>query len=88
MPSVITANILRTGAIAYLKGDGSWVEALADATPATDTEARAALEKLALAAVERNEVTAVYAFDVAIVDGRPSPLSVREKIRATGALTV
>jgi hypothetical protein len=88
MSSVVTANVLRTGAIVYLKDDGAWVEKLADATPAADTEARAALEKIALAAVERNEVTAVYAFDVAIVDGRPSPLSVREKIRAAGTPTV
>lgn len=88
MPSVVTANVLRTGAIVYLKGDGTWVEALADATPAENAEARAALENLALAAVERNEVTAVYAFDVAIVDGRPDPLSVRERIRAAGMPTV
>lgn len=88
MPSVVTANVLRTGAIVYLKDDGAWVEALTDATPAEDAETRAALERLALTAVERNEVTAVYAFDVAIVDGHPAPLSVREKIRAAGAPTV
>ena len=88
MPSVITANVLRTGVIVYLRSDGSWVETLADATPAADEELRATLEQLALAAIERNEVTAVYAFDVSIVDGRPAPLSVREKIRAAGAPTV
>ncbi len=88
MPSVVTANVLRTGVVAYLKDDGTWADNLADATPAADDETRAKLEKLALGAVERSEVTAVYAFDVAIVDGRPSPLSVREKIRAAGAPTV
>ena len=88
MPSVVTANVLRTGAVAYLKDDGTWVEKLADATPANNDEARATLEKLALAAVERSEVTAVYAFDVAIIDGHPTPISVREKIRAAGAPTV
>ena len=88
MPSVVTANVLRTGAVVYLKDDGTWVEKLADSSPATDADARTVLEKLALAAVERSEVTAVYAFDVAIVDGRPAPLSVREKIRAAGAPTV
>ena len=88
MPSVVTANILRTGAVVYLKDDGAWVEKLTDATAAPDADARARLEKLALAAVERSEVTAVYAFDVAIVDGHPTPLSVREKIRAAGAPTV
>ena len=88
MPSVVTANVLRTGAIVYLKDDGAWVEALVDASPAEDAEARAVLEQLALNAVERNEVTAVYAFDVTIVDGRPAPLSVRERIRAAGTPTV
>ncbi len=88
MPSVVTANVLRTGTVAYLNDSGAWVESLADATPATNEEARARLEKLALAAVARSEVTAVYAFDVAIVDGHPTPISVREQIRAAGAPTV
>jgi hypothetical protein len=88
MPSVVTANVLRTGAVTYLKDDGTWVEKLADATPAADDEARARLETLALAAVKRSEVTAVYAFDVVIIDGRPTPTSVREQIRAAGAPTV
>ena len=88
MPSVVTANVLRTGTVVYLKDDGTWVETLADADPATDAAALAHLEQLALAAVERSEVTAVYAFDVAIVDGCPEPVSVREKIRAAGAPTV
>lgn len=84
-PSVITGNVLRTGAIVYLKSDGTWTEHLADATPALGEATRTELEKLALAAVEHNELTGVYAFDVAIVGGRPAPLSVREKIRAVGA---
>lgn len=88
MPSVVTANILRTGAIVYLKSDGTWVDKLLDADVAENKEALAALEQLALAAVEKSDVTAVYAFDVAIVDGRPAPISVREKIRAAGAPTV
>ena len=88
MPSVVTANVLRTGTVVYLRDDGTWVENIADATSTSDAEASAQLEKLALAAVERSEVTAVYAFDVGIVDGRPTPLSVREKIRAAGAPTI
>ncbi len=88
MPSVVTANVLRTGAIVYLQDDGTWVAKLAEATVADDADARARLEKLALAAVERGEVTAVYAFDVGIIDGRPEALSVREKIRAAGTPTV
>ena len=48
MPSVVTANVLRTGAIVYLKDDGTWVGKLAEAAVAADAEARTVLEKLAL----------------------------------------
>ncbi len=88
MPSVVTANVLRTGAVVYLKANGTWVERLVDADVADGKDAMAAFEKLAFAAIERSEVTAVYAFDVAIVDGEPQPVSVREKIRAARAPTV
>lgn len=88
MPSVVTANVLRTGAVVYLKADGTWIEHLADADVAADKEAMSEFEKLALSAIERSEVTAVYAFDVTIVDGQPQPTSVREKIRAAHAPTV
>ncbi|MGE0753374.1 MAG: DUF2849 domain-containing protein [Variibacter sp.] len=81
MPSVVTANHLRSGAVVYLARDGRWVEAL-DCADAVETPSELkALEALALAAVERNEVTAVYAFDVRLDDGRPAPVSVRERIR-------
>lgn len=88
MPSVVTANVLRTGAVVYLKSDGSWANKLADADAADGKDAMARFEKLALAAIERSEVTAVYAFDVTIVGGKPEPVSVRERIRAAHAPTV
>ena len=82
MPSVVTANQLRTGAVVYLTRNGGWVETLDGADAATTPEELEHLEALALSAVERNEVTAVYAFDVRLADGRPEPVSVRERIRA------
>lgn len=88
MPSVVTANVLRTGAVVYLTTDGRWVEQLAEATVAADAAALKQLEGVALTAVERTEVTAVYAFDVHLIDGRPHPISVREIIRAAHAPTV
>ena len=88
MPSVVTANHLRSGAVVYLASDGRWVESLESADAAATPEALEALEALALAAVERNEVTAVYAFDVRVDDGRPMPLSVRERIRAARSPSV
>ncbi len=88
MPDVVTANHLRTGLVVYLADDGRWVEPLADAAVAADPVALKKLEGLALAATERNEVTAVYAFPVRVVNGRPEPVSVRERIRAARAPSV
>jgi sulfite reductase (NADPH) hemoprotein beta-component len=88
MPSVVTANLLRSGVVVYLARDGRWVESLGEAAVAADAAALKQLETLALAAVEQTEVTAVYAFDVRLVAGRPEPISVRERIRAAHAPTV
>ncbi len=82
MPSIVTANELRSGAVVYLTRDGRWVDKLDNATPAIDAGELKHLETLALAAVERNEVTAVYAFDVRVNAERIEPISVRERIRA------
>ena len=88
MPDVVTAHHLRSGAVVYLGGDGRWVEPLADAAVAADAPALKNLEALALASVERNEVTSVYAFPVRLAGGKPEPLSVRERIRAARLPTV
>ena len=84
MLRIVTANTLRSGAVVYLADDGRWVETLAAAAVAVDGSALQRLERLATAAVESNEVTAVYAMDVVLGDlgGAPRPVSVREVIRA------
>jgi hypothetical protein len=88
MLSVVTANHLRTGAVLYLTRDGEWVAELERASPATSPEDLQHLEALARAALERNEVTAVYAFDVRTSAGRIEPVSVRERMRAAHAIPV
>jgi sulfite reductase (NADPH) hemoprotein beta-component len=88
MPSVVTANDLRSGAVVYLAPDGRWIEDIAAAAVATDADALQRFEDLARAAVIETAVTAVYAFDVKLVGGRPEPISVRERIRAAHAPTV
>lgn len=86
MPSVITANDLRTGAVVYLDDAGNWVSALEDAVPIANDDDRKRLEAIALEAVEGNAVTAVYVFDVKITTGTIEPISVRERIRASNAI--
>lgn len=88
MPSVVTANDLRSGAVVYLAPDGRWVEKLNDAAVANDAAALKRFETLAEAAVVGTAVTAVYAFDVRLAEGRPEPISVRERIRAAHQPTV
>ncbi len=87
-PRVVTANLLRTGDVVYLADGGRWVRQLADAAVAATPDDLGRLEQWALASVTRSEVVSVYAFDVALVDGHPSPVSVRERIRAAHAPTV
>jgi sulfite reductase (NADPH) hemoprotein beta-component len=88
MPSIVTANNLRSGAVVYLGAGGLWAESLGDAAVAGDAAALKSLEDQALRAVEQTEVTAVYAMDVRVVGGRPEPVSVRERIRAARAPSV
>lgn len=88
MSMVVTANQLRSGAVVYLGSTGDWVDAIDLATVAEDSGAMRRLEAIAAAAVEHCEVTAVYAFAVQIVGGRPVPLTMRERIRAAKAPTV
>ena len=85
MPSVVTANNLRSGAVVYLAANGRWIASLANAAVADTPAQITAFENIARAAVEDRDITAVYAFDVRIVDGKPTPTSVRETIRAANS---
>lgn len=88
MPSVVTANRLDDGIVVYLGPDGRWVEDLAHARLANSEPEIAALEAEAAKAVAERKVVAVYPMDVALNDGVPSALSVREKIRASHRTTL
>lgn len=88
MPSVITANRLTDGLVVYLAAGGEWVEEIAGAGVANSEEETKALETVASKAVADRKVVAVYPMDVAINDGVPVPLSVRERIRAAHRTTL
>ena len=81
-PTVVTANNLRTGFVVYLAANGRWVDALARAAIADTADAMKRLEAIARDAVARTEVVSVYAMEVRVVDGLPTPVSARETIRA------
>jgi hypothetical protein len=88
MPSIVTANRLIDGIVVYLAPDGGWVEDLARARLAETEDEIKALESEAAQAVAERKVVAVYPMDVAIRDGVPVALSVREKIRAAHRTTL
>lgn len=82
MPSVVTANSLRSGAVVYLGSDSRWVDDLANAITADNDTALAHLESIAGLAVAANLVVGPYLMDVTLIEGVPAPVSVRETIRA------
>jgi Protein of unknown function (DUF2849) len=88
MPNVVTANRLIDGIVVYLAPDGDWVEGLAHAKLADTEEETRALEREAAKAVIERRVVAVYPMEVALHDGVPIALSVRERIRASHRTTL
>jgi hypothetical protein len=88
MPEVITANRLTDGIVVYLASDGSWVEDLARARVAVTEDEVKALESEAAKAVAERRVVSTYPMAVAVEDGVPVALSVRERIRAAHRTTL
>jgi len=87
MPNVVTANRLIDGIVVYL-AHGGWVEELARAKLADTEEETRALESEAAKAVAERRVVAIYPMEVALHDGVPVALSVRERIRASHRTTL
>lgn len=86
-PRVVTANDLIEGDSVFLSEDG-WVREIALARVAA-TEAEAKRLEAAGAEAERgNLVVGPYLVEVSLDDGRPVPVSRRERIRASGVPTI
>ena len=88
MPSIVTANRIGDGAVVYLAPGARWTVDIKEAEVAADQAALAALEEVAAQAAAEQRVVAVYAMEVGLSDGRPAPLSMREKIRAQRGPTI
>lgn len=88
MTTVITANDLRSGLVVYLGPAARWVRELGHAVVAGDRNALELLEADARQAVERTEVTGVYAMPVRLTNDRIEPVSVRERLRAAHAPSI
>lgn len=88
MPSVVTANLLRSGDVVYLGADDAWVRDIADAVVAQSDDEVRALEEAGDKALRSQVVISVYPMDVELVEGKARPKSVREIIRAAHGPTV
>lgn len=81
---IVTANRLRDGEAVWLAADHSWATSIEGAEIARDPATQEKLERAAHAALLKNEVVDIGLVDVAVVDGAPRPLRLRERIRAAG----
>ena len=84
---VITANRLVDGLVVWFAPGGSWVLDVARAEVFAAAETVTAALEVAQAAVAARAVVDPYAVDVDSRDGRVTPKSLREKIRAGGPTT-
>ena len=84
MAQVVTANRLRDGVVVFWAQDGRWAETIAEAECLEGADAAKAVLAAALRSEAENVVLDVYAVDVALKDGVPVPVRLREAIRAVG----
>lgn len=81
---VLTANRLIDGEAVWFSAADGWTETILSADVVADKVGEARLEATGKAAYAANLVVDVEIIDVALVDGRPVPQRLRERIRAAG----
>lgn len=81
---ILTANRLVDGEAVWFSVDRCWAETIERSELASDKASEARLEAIGKAAHDDNEVVDVNLIDVELVDGRPVPTRLRERIRAAG----
>ena len=82
MTQIVTASATRDGQPLYRRADGNWTPNLSAANVVDDEgDAKAQLEA---ARREEARVCDPYLIDVSRDGGRVVPISIRERIRATG----
>lgn len=87
-PVSVTANLLLKGLTVYLKPDGTWSADIADAAIAQNLAQQAELLALANKTEKTQYVVGAYAFDIKPVNGKATPLGMKEIIRAKRIPTI
>ena len=80
----ITGNRLTDGRVVFLTEGGAWSLAIADAQLVTDGPMLDAALAYGRAQHDARIVVDPYAIDVDIIDDKPVPVRLRERIRAEG----
>jgi hypothetical protein len=80
----ITANRLDDGRVVFLDDAGGWTLAIGEARLVTDGPELDAANAYGKAQHDARIVVEPYPIDIEIVDGRPVPARIRERIRAEG----
>jgi sulfite reductase (NADPH) hemoprotein beta-component len=80
----ITANRLSDGRVVFLDEAGGWTLSIADALLVTDGPPLDEANAYAKAQSDARIVVEPYPIDIAIADGLPVPVRLRERIRAEG----
>jgi hypothetical protein len=84
----ITANRLSDGLVVFLDDSGGWSLSIAEARLVSDGADLDAANGYAKSQHDARIVVEPYPIDVEIVDGRPVPVRLRERIRAEGPTVV
>jgi hypothetical protein len=85
---VITANDLGDGLVVFLAPDGGWTHDIAESRLLADGAELEEASAYARAQHDARVVVEPYPIDVKLVDGRPEPVRLREKIRADRGPTI
>ena len=81
---IVTGNRLRDGVPIYFVGDGCWSPSVAEARHVAAEAADELLAEAQAVPAPPHPAVGVAVIDVALVEGAPRPLSLRERIRAFG----
>ncbi|MCH2185905.1 DUF2849 domain-containing protein [Myxococcota bacterium] len=84
MSQIVIANRLRDGLVVFLGNEKQWVLQVRDCSPATDENHAAELLSFAEAAEANQEIVGPSLIEVEIREGVPTPIKMREAIRALG----
>jgi hypothetical protein len=84
----ITANRLSDGLVVFLDDSGGWSLSIAEARLVSDGADLDAANAYAKSQHDARIVVEPYPIDVEMVDGRPMPVRLRERIRADGPTVV